>query len=92
MKKKLKKIGPVLEGSLTEVKRICGNKNCKCRKDQKNKHPALFLTWKDKKKTQALYIPKAMWDKAKKWNENYKTAKQLLRDLSNIQKEILKLR
>lgn len=90
--KLLNEMGPVLEGTLTEVKRICGNKNCRCRKDKDSRHPALYLTWKEKKKTQALYIPKSMWTEAKQWNANYKNAKKLIKEISEIQKELLKQR
>jgi len=90
--KKLHKIGPFIEGSLTKVKRICGGKGCGCGSNPKKKHPAMFITWKDKNKTQALYVPVTLWKEAKTWNKNYKLHKKISKKISDIQKELLKLR
>lgn len=87
-----KKIGPFIEGSLSTVNRICGNKNCQCRKYHNKKHPSLFLTWKEKKKTKAIYILTSNHHEAESWNQNYKKLKILIKQISNIQKELLKLR
>ena len=88
--KKLRKIGPVLEGSLNRVKRICGNPNCRCRKYSKYKHPATYLTWKEENKTKALYIPVSMNENAKQWNDNYKKMRALMKKISELQKKIIK--
>jgi hypothetical protein len=90
--KRLSEIGPFVSGSVTIVKRICGNKACQCRKNKQKKHPAMFLTWKENKKTKALYIPVAMYDDVKTWNNNYKKLKTIINKMSDIQKELLKLR
>jgi hypothetical protein len=87
----LNSIGPFVEGSLNTVYRICGNNSCKCMK-KGEKHPALFLTWKENKITKTLYIPVSMYDDVKLWNNNYKKIKNIIKDISNIQKDLLKLR
>ena len=68
----LSQIGPVVEGSLSTIRRICGNPHCQCRTDPAKKHPAMFLTWKENQKTHALYIPVANHTEAELWNKNYK--------------------
>jgi hypothetical protein len=88
----LKNIKPFIEGSLGKVNRICGNPNCQCRTDSNKKHPALYFTWKENRKTQALYVPVVMWEEAKTWNTNFKTLKQIIKNISEIQRKILKLR
>lgn len=87
-----KRIGPFMEGSLSTVNRICGNKNCKCRKYHNKKHPSVFLTWKEKKITKAIYVLVTKHHEAESWSQNYKKLKILIKQISNIQKELLKLR
>lgn len=88
----LGKNAPFIEGSLSMVKRVCGNKNCRCRKDTRKKHPAMFLTWKENKKTKALYVPVEQHKNAKVWNKNYKKVKLLIRKISDFHKKLLKIK
>lgn len=90
--KNLRKIGPFIEGSLGKVNRICGNKNCTCRVNPEKKHAAYYFTWKEKKKTQSLYVPVDWWQNAITWNNNYKLLKNIIKDISSIQKSLLKIR
>lgn len=85
----LSQIGPVIEGSLSRVRRICGNPRCRCRSDPAKKHPAMFLTWKENQKTQALYIPVANYKEAQIWNENYKELKKQIKKVSDFHKKLL---
>ena len=85
-------IEPFVIGSIAVVKRICGNKNCRCRKSPAQKHPAMFLTWKEEKKTKALYIPVAMEKEVKVWSKNYQLVKRIIREISEVQKNLLRLR
>jgi hypothetical protein len=84
-------ISPFIIGSITVVKRICGNKKCQCRKNPEKKHPAMYLTWKENNKTKALYIPVIMEQEVKSWSENYKTVKKVIQKISDVQKDLLKL-
>ena len=88
----ISKIGPFIEGSITRPNRICGNPNCKCRSNPDKKHPAMYLTWKENKITKSLYIPVAMWEEVELWNKNFKNLKQLIKKMSEVQKEVLRLR
>ena len=86
----LSQIGPFVEGSLSTVRRICGNPRCRCRKDPAKKHPALYLTWKEKQKTQALYIPVANHKEAELWSQNYKQLKKQIKKVSDFHKKLLR--
>jgi hypothetical protein len=90
--RELIKVGPFIEASLGKAKRICGSPNCSCKKDPEKKHLAYFFTWKENKKTKTLYVPVAMWKDAELWYNNYKNFKKLSKEISDIQKELLKLR
>jgi curved DNA-binding protein CbpA len=86
----LSQVGPFIEGSLSTVARPCGNPNCQCRKDPAKKHPSTYLTWKENKKTKALYIPVAHLEDAELWNANYKKLKKQIRKVSDFHKKLLR--
>lgn len=88
---KLIENGPFIEGSLTECKRVCGTSSCRCRNGG-DKHPTMFFTWKENRKTKSLYVPVAKWDEAKMLSDNYKKFKTIAKEISEIQKELLKLK
>lgn len=56
------------------------------------KHPVLFLTWKEAGKTISLYIPRQLESAVKEWAQNYKKLKALIRQVSEVQKQIVRLR
>ena len=71
--KELGRIGPVLAGSLVEFP----------------KHSSLYLTDKVAGKTRTLYVPLDRLEEVKVWNANHKKAKQLLEELSELQRRLL---
>ncbi len=82
---------PWIEGTLVNTTRICGRKNCVCHTSGQ-KHPVMFVTWKENGKTVSLYVPKKLESEVRKWGENYKRLKEIIRKMSNIQKDIVRLR
>lgn len=86
--KRLGKIKPFIAGSVVVVERACGNPNCKCHKGKK--HPGYYLTWKEKKKTRGLYIPVDLVENVQEWNEEYKLIKDIIQEISEIQKTIVR--
>lgn len=86
----LSQVGPFIEGSLSTVARPCGNPNCRCRIDPAKKHPSTYLTWKENKKTKALYIPVAHLDDAELWSANYKELKKRIKKVSDFHKKLLR--
>ena len=85
--RKMSKIGPIMEGSLAVTERMCGQENCVCRRGKK--HRAMYLTWKDDRKTQSMYIPVAKQKEALAMSRNYKRLKTLIRKLSDLHKKAL---
>ena len=70
--RRLRNMGFVLGGSLV---RLPG-------------HTSLYLTDKVGGKTRTLYIPLGRLEEVKKWNANYKLAKRLVAELSEIQRKL----
>lgn len=92
--KSLQKINtllPWIEGSLVSTSRFCGKKNCICHHEGP-KHPVVYVTWKEKGKTISLYVPRRMEKEVIRWVQNYKKLKDLIREISEIQKQIIRLR
>ena len=89
--RRFEKLAPWIQGSLVSTERICGKANCACRRGGA-KHPVLFVTWKEEGKTVSLYVPRKMESEVKSWAENYKKLKELVLEISDIQKQIIRLR
>jgi hypothetical protein len=89
--RQLKKIGPVIGDTVVVVQRKCGKKSCACHRDGP-KHPAMFVTWKDQGKTQALYVPRGMEEEVQRWADNHRALRDVLRRITEVQKQIIRLR
>ena len=61
----LRQLWPALQGSITNVRKPCINKNCEaCRRG--DKHPATIFTYWDGKKKRCMYVPKTFVNELKK--------------------------
>ena len=68
--RQIAQIGPFLEGSLCSFRRPgCSS-------------PGWHLTYKRKAKTHTVYVPLDLVPEVKKWNQNFKHLKQLIRQVS----------
>ena len=48
----------MIQGGLSETTRCCGNPNCACHRDPDRRHgPHLYITWTEKGRGRALYVP-----------------------------------
>jgi hypothetical protein len=72
--RRLRALGPVLAGSLVRFPN----------------HNSRYLTDKVRGKTRTLYIPLDRLEEVKAWNQNHKEARRLLRELSEIQRQLLR--
>ena len=90
--RQLSQVGPWMEGTLVSTTRFCGKDNCACRREAKFKHPVMFVTGKEDGKTVSLYIPRNREAEVRIWVKNYKKAKELMRAISDVQKQIVRLR
>jgi len=91
LRRQIQNLGPWMEGTLVTTSRKCGKENCACH-HQGPKHPVLFVTWKEAGKTISLYIPRPLEAEVKQWTENYKRLKELIRQTSAVQKQMVRLR
>ncbi len=89
--RRMSELSPWIQGSVVVVKRVCGQKGCACHRGGK-KHPAMYLTGKEAGKTVALYVPRKLEAEARVWAGNYKKLKKLVREVSEVQRQILKFR
>ena len=89
--KEMRRIGPWIEGTVVSTERICGTSSCGCHGNEP-KHPAMFITGKNLGKTVCLYVPRKLESQVREWAKNYKLLKGLIRALSEVQKQIVRLR
>jgi len=79
--KQLAQCKPLVAASLCKVNRRCGNPNCKCARGEF--HTAHVLTYKVKRKTRTVHVPKDMVEEVRQWVEEHKRVKRLIREISN---------
>ena len=88
---KITSLDPWIEGTFVSTSRRCGKKNCACHKGG-SKHPVLYLTWKENGKTLSLYVPRRWEVEVRRWVENYKKLKALIREVTLLQRQAIGLR
>jgi hypothetical protein len=58
LRKLLRAAQIMIQGGLSETTRRCGNPNCACHRDPDRRHgPNLYITWTEKGRSRALYVP-----------------------------------
>jgi hypothetical protein len=87
--RQLRQAGPSVEGSIAMVPRKCGSKSCPCHQGEL-KHQAMILCKKVDGKSVATYVPKDLWDKVRRWNTQHKKTKRLLKEVSDIDEQIIR--
>ena len=86
--KELAGTGPVLEGSLAEIRVTCGNPNCRCARGEK--HRSHILKREFRGKTQSLYVPVDLVKEAQDWVQEYRRVRSLLREISELNRSIIR--
>ena len=85
--RQLRRIGPELvEGSMVVIRVTCGRPGCHCARGEK--HQKHILTGKVAGRT--TYIPQELVEDVRRWNEDYKRAKQLLKDIAEVNQAIIR--
>ncbi len=87
--RQLRQAGPLVEGSIAMVPRKCGSKSCPCAQGVA-KHQAMILCKKVGGRSVALYVPKDLWGKVRAWNREHKKIKQVLKEISQINEQIIR--
>ena len=89
--KKVADFDGCIAGSLIQIHRKCGRKNCRCA-TVGEKHPAFVLTSKVKGKTKVVYIPVEMVEEVREWVENYRRNKTLLKEINALSEQMIRQR
>ena len=87
LRRQMRQLGPLLKGTLIDRKIPCGKTNCWCKKG--GGHPGLYLTYSLEGRTKTVYIPKKMAPRVRKWARNYARFKNLLKQMFQIQLEMI---
>lgn len=82
--------GDFIRGSVTVLRRPCVYPNCRrCQKGER--HPATYLSLKERGKTKMIYLPKGWVAEARAWTKEWRRLEELLGRLSRANAEILRL-
>lgn len=79
---------PLLIASLAEVYRVCGTPSCHCHRG--HKHRAYQLTYSDRGKRHAVYVPVDFRQEVRSWIEEYRRVQRLLREISQLSLELVR--
>ena len=79
----------MLQGSIVELYRSCGQPRCRCQRGQKH-GPAYYLSRKADGRTRMLYVPKGRIDEARQKVSNYKRHKRVLSSILRLNEEIFR--
>ncbi|MFH0795810.1 MAG: DUF6788 family protein [Candidatus Omnitrophota bacterium] len=88
LRSQMRKLGPLLKGSLVFREMKCGKPNCTCTRGKP--HSFLCITYKERGKTKTVYVDKARQEEALSWSANYKKFKFLLNQHTQILFSLLK--
>lgn len=72
-----------LKGNIVIIKRVCGNKNCKCIREGK-KHESMYIAKKQNNTTKMIYIPKKLEDEVAAKVVAYHKIKELVDKISEL--------
>jgi hypothetical protein len=90
--KRLPPLQAILRGSLVERYKRCGKPGCKCANGPGH-GPKYYLTVSFPKRPPEMeYVPEAFQEKVNEYLENYRKAKEILEELSSINRELLRRR
>ena len=82
--------GDFVRGSVVLLRRPCTYKGCRlCREGQR--HPATYLSLKEKGRTRLVYLPKGLISQAKAWVAEWRRLEGLLAEMSRANAQILRL-
>lgn len=88
--KQLGRCGPLIEGSLAVVHRRCGTAACQCHVDESRRHRQVMLCRKVEGRSYSTHIPKDLEETVREWNEEFKRAKGLLKEISDLSEQIVR--
>lgn len=90
LRSKMRKIGSMMQGTVIYRRMKCGKPNCRCTRGEP--HMYLVVTYKEKGKSKTVYVNRSLEAEALVLSSNYKKYKELLKELTQVNLEILKSR
>jgi len=85
VKARLRRVGFIVRGSFVRQRLLCGNPNCRCRKNAKLRHgPYYSITWKEKGRTVSRFLPTKVVPLYRQWNRNARLLKGMLAQMHEI--------
>jgi len=87
--RQLRRAGPAIEGSIAMPARKCGSATCACARGVVT-HRAMILCKKVAGRSVATYVPRDLWEQVRAWNREHKRLKQVLKELSAINEQIIR--
>lgn len=87
--KKIRSLDGAIRGSIYEMKRFCGKKNCVCVRTN-TPHKSLFLSFSYKGKTKLIPIKKEQVPEIKARIKDYKELKAAIDELIKVNAELLR--
>lgn len=82
--------GDFVRGSVVVLRRPCTYRRCRlCREGKK--HPATYLSLKEKGRTTLVYLPKRLVGDAQRWVGEWRRLDELLKEMSRTNVEVLRL-
>ena len=82
--------GKILRGSVVESYKKCGKPGCKCATGTGHGPKSILTVNFPKKKPEQVYITKEYVDQVKEYVFNFQSVKDILEQLSEINRELLK--
>jgi len=73
----------LIKASLNRVRVTCGKPSCRCARNPRFRHESVSFTYKLKKRSMCLHVPKGMEQAARRAAEDYARLKKLVRKLSD---------
>ena len=82
--------GDFVRGSVVVLRRPCTYAGCRlCKKGRR--HPATYLSMKEKGRTKLLYLPRHVVPQAKRWVAEWRRLEALLHQMSQTNAQVLRL-
>ncbi len=76
-------------GSFCQIHVKCGKKHCRCQKGEL--HPHRRMSWREKGRGFSRAVPKEDFEWIEKMTENYRTFRNLRKEIAKLEKEIKEL-
>lgn len=79
---------PMLRGTLSTRRVTCGKPSCRCARGEK--HLCVYLTCSRRGRVEQFYVPRDLEEQVERWVRNYRTARELLEQISEASWETLR--